>query len=341
MGGESDSMTRAKITAFALLLAAAGAGCTIYPAEPASPTYAKDVRPILAAHCTRCHGGMIGPGANGSVTVSFPGAHTFTPGVKQHLVVTIADSAARRWGFQMTARLASGTSTQAGNFTAGADGFTQLVCTQTNFRSQTFGNACATNGMPLQYIEHSAAGSRLGTTGGVIYEFDWIPPDSTGNNVILYVAAMGANGDNSDRGDRTYTARYTGNGADDIVFSVELVNVRSLAHSLLRRDEDAIGSGDQARQFGIQFDNAYRPRPVYRVDLAILVEQDGEIVEPGLDAIVLPGTPRVRGAEHLQPEAIHIGEDVVDSLVIPKARSPNPLAVDLLSILEPERGTEV
>jgi len=56
MGGESDSMTRAKITAFALLLAAAGAGCTIYPAEPASPTYAKDVRPILMAHCARCHG---------------------------------------------------------------------------------------------------------------------------------------------------------------------------------------------------------------------------------------------------------------------------------------------
>ncbi len=50
-------MTRTTITAFALLLAAAGAGCTVYPAEPASPTFAKDVQPILAAHCTRCHGG--------------------------------------------------------------------------------------------------------------------------------------------------------------------------------------------------------------------------------------------------------------------------------------------
>ena len=63
MGGEPDPMsaarakTRTMIAAFALLLAAAGAGCTIYPAEPTSPTYAKDVQPILAAHCTRCHGG--------------------------------------------------------------------------------------------------------------------------------------------------------------------------------------------------------------------------------------------------------------------------------------------
>ena len=48
---------RATITVFALLLAAAGAGCTIYPAEPASPTFTKDVQPILVAHCARCHGG--------------------------------------------------------------------------------------------------------------------------------------------------------------------------------------------------------------------------------------------------------------------------------------------
>ena len=49
-------MTRAMLTTFALLLAAAGAGCTVYPAEPTSPTYAKDIHPIFMAHCARCHG---------------------------------------------------------------------------------------------------------------------------------------------------------------------------------------------------------------------------------------------------------------------------------------------
>jgi hypothetical protein len=49
-------MMRSTIAAFALALAA-GAGCTVYPAEPASPTFTKDVQPILAAHCVRCHGG--------------------------------------------------------------------------------------------------------------------------------------------------------------------------------------------------------------------------------------------------------------------------------------------
>jgi hypothetical protein len=50
-------MMRAAITTFALALAAATAGCTLYPSEPAAPTFSKDVQPILAAHCTRCHGG--------------------------------------------------------------------------------------------------------------------------------------------------------------------------------------------------------------------------------------------------------------------------------------------
>jgi uncharacterized protein (TIGR03437 family) len=156
--------------------------------------------------CTRCHSG---PAGSGSVTVTFPGALTYTPGARQHLVVNITDAAQKRWGFQLTARQANSSSTQAGTFAAGADGYTQLVCTQTNFRSQAFGNTCATNGMALQYIEHTQSGSRLGTAGGVTFEFDWTPPASNAGNLEVYVAALAANGDNSEHGDHTYTAKYT------------------------------------------------------------------------------------------------------------------------------------
>jgi uncharacterized protein (TIGR03437 family) len=125
------------------------------------------------------------------------------------LVVTITDSAQRRWGFQLTARLANSPGTQAGTFTAGADGYTQLVCTQSNFHSQSFGNSCVTNGMPLQYIEHTQFGTRPGAKSPVAFEFDWTPPASNAGNVILYVAANAANGDNSQRGDHIYSAKYT------------------------------------------------------------------------------------------------------------------------------------
>lgn len=156
--------------------------------------------------CSGCHNG---PPGLGNVAITFLGGTSYTPGVKQHLVVTITDSAQRRWGFQLTARFASSPGTQAGNFTAGADGDTQLVCTQANFHSQVFGNACATNGMPLQYIEHSQAGTRLGAKSPVAFEFDWTPPAINAGNLILYVAANAANGDNSERGDHIYTAKYT------------------------------------------------------------------------------------------------------------------------------------
>ena len=156
--------------------------------------------------CTDCH---TGPAGSGNVTVTFPGGLTYTPGAKQHLVVNIADAAQQRWGFQLTARQANSASTQAGTFTPGADGYTQLVCTQTNFRSQAFGNACVTNGMALEYIEHTQIGTRLGTTGGAAFEFDWTPPAGNAGNLTVYVAALAANGDNTSHGDHTYTARYT------------------------------------------------------------------------------------------------------------------------------------
>jgi uncharacterized protein (TIGR03437 family) len=156
--------------------------------------------------CTDCH---TGPAGSGNVTVTFPGGLTYTPGTKQHLVVNIADAAQQRWGFQLTARQANSASTQAGTFTPGADGYTQLVCTQANFRSQAFGSACGTNGMALEYIEHTQTGTRLGTTGGAAFEFDWTPPAGNAGNLTVYVAALAANGDNTSHGDHTYTARYT------------------------------------------------------------------------------------------------------------------------------------
>src|SRR5262245_51650804 len=76
-----------------------------------------------------CHTGTANDANNrGSVTVAFPNGQTYVPGVKQHLVVTVADPATtqRAWGFQLTARLASSSSTLAGSF-ASTDRNTSLM----------------------------------------------------------------------------------------------------------------------------------------------------------------------------------------------------------------------
>src|ERR1051326_3192572 len=46
-----------------------------------------------------CHLGTPLNGGGGSVSVTFPNGMTYTPGIKQHLVVTISDPVQRVWGF--------------------------------------------------------------------------------------------------------------------------------------------------------------------------------------------------------------------------------------------------
>jgi len=75
-----------------------------------------------------CHEGTVNSG-QGSVAVAFPNGQTYAPGVKQHLMVTIADTATTQqaWGFQLTARSSTNTQSQAGSFVA-PDSTTQVMC---------------------------------------------------------------------------------------------------------------------------------------------------------------------------------------------------------------------
>ena len=83
-----------------------------------------------------CHTGTLNPSA-GKVTVTgFETGNTYTPGVKQHLTVTISDSnGPRAWGFQLTAREASSITTLAGSF-ASTDQFTTLMCADATLFSE-------------------------------------------------------------------------------------------------------------------------------------------------------------------------------------------------------------
>jgi uncharacterized protein (TIGR03437 family) len=155
--------------------------------------------------CSQCHVGKFG---SGSVTVNFPGGLNYTPGVPQHLVVTIADPVQKRWGFQVTARQANNSKAQAGSFTPSAEGYTQLVCSQTTLQTQAFGLTCPSS-MPLQYVEHTLLGTQAGVRGPVSFQFDWTPPATDVGSVVIYAAANAANGDNTVMGDHIYYQRYT------------------------------------------------------------------------------------------------------------------------------------
>ena len=172
---------------------------------------------------SQCHVGTANdPNNKGSVQVTFAGGKTWSPGVKQHLVVTIDDPTQRAWGFQLTARLAGNSATMAGSF-AFTDADTQLMCATANLQQlqaqclNKAADSCTTavptcpSNMPLQYMEHTLTGynARKGKTGPQTFEFDWTPPASASGDIDFYLAGNAANGDLTERGDHIYTKKIT------------------------------------------------------------------------------------------------------------------------------------
>ncbi|MBZ5727511.1 MAG: hypothetical protein LAP87_21250 [Acidobacteriia bacterium] len=155
--------------------------------------------------CTICHSGSADSGP-GSVRVTFTKGLVYRPGVKQRLVVTVADPEQKRWGFELTARQAANPKLQAGVFQS-LDGNTQVLCADERLMDRGEGPCPGT--MPLQYAGHTGAGSRLGRTGSTTFQLEWIPPVSDIGPVTIYVAGNAADGDNTPANDHIYTAQYT------------------------------------------------------------------------------------------------------------------------------------
>lgn len=154
------------------------------------------------AACTSCHTGTALNGGSGSVKIILPDSASYTPGTTQHIKVQVSDAAQRRWGFELTARLASNLSDgQAGDLTS-TDSNTKVICN--NGRQKP----CAASSL-VQFITHTQQGTQNGTTGSATFEFDWTPPAIDVGNVRLYAAGNAANGNTQNSGDHIYTTSVT------------------------------------------------------------------------------------------------------------------------------------
>lgn len=154
-----------------------------------------------ASDCTACHLGTAVNGGGGKVEIAFPSGLTYAPGVKQTLRLTITDSAAKVYGFQLTARMASDERVlQAGSLApAAGESNIQVICADDNIMPA---GGCPA-GAEIESIEHvqpRAAG---------MFNIDWTPPATATGPVNIYVAAAAANGDFAASGDHIYTAKYT------------------------------------------------------------------------------------------------------------------------------------
>lgn len=161
---------------------------------PNGYTVAPGDKPGVA--CTQCHAGTPLNGGGGSVRLLFPAGLTYTPGQAQTINVVINDAVAAIYGFEMSARLETGPSTQqAGSFTAGPN--QKVVCSNNAVQPP---EGCGGTG--IQWLEHTQPS--LSNTIAV----QWTPPTGSSGNVHFYVSANAANGDNSPRNDHIYAADY-------------------------------------------------------------------------------------------------------------------------------------
>jgi len=142
--------------------------------------------------CVACHGGSPNTGP-GKVSLAFANGLTYTAGQTQVVTVTVEDPSARRWGFEASPRLASDAANSGAGTLATVDGNTQLL----------------PNRGTVQWICHTIAGTRKGTTGPVSFQFNWTAPASDVGDVTFYVAANAANGNGAPTGDLIYTTQAT------------------------------------------------------------------------------------------------------------------------------------
>src|SRR5450759_2698262 len=147
--------------------------------------------------CTQCHTTNALNSGTGSVTIILQSGPFYVPGVKQRVMVRVADPGQQRWGFEMSARLNSDLANgQAGDFTP-VDNMTQVIC------EDSAPKPCASG---VSFIQHTSSGTRNGTPGGATFQFDWTPPATNAGPVTLYVAGNAANGNGSPTGDQIYTS---------------------------------------------------------------------------------------------------------------------------------------
>lgn len=184
-------------SAFLLFTPLMSANSGVNAAAPAPPLKRTGATIDGGLTCMACHAGAAPNSGPGNVAIR---AAAYAPGVKQMIEIVVTDPDAMRWGFQLTARLATDETKQAGSFGQSAD--VLVRCDDGAVR----GAAAPCRAGQLQFASHTAAGTRAGNPGPRTYQVEWTPPASDLGAVMLYAAANAANNNNNNQGDRIYTS---------------------------------------------------------------------------------------------------------------------------------------
>jgi uncharacterized protein (TIGR03437 family) len=150
--------------------------------------------------CAVCHGfnnNLANTDPRGSLTITFD-SPSYTPGVAQTVHVRINHPDQLRWGFQLTARMASDLTVTAGTLNPSTG--VQVTCD---------------NGRPgpcdgaREFAQHRLA-PRTAPGAGFTFDVPWTPPATNAGDVVFYASGNAADGNNiPGPADRIYTTFRT------------------------------------------------------------------------------------------------------------------------------------
>src|SRR5262249_54050201 len=153
----------------------------------AAPGDSKQACASAGCHTSSPSGGPLNS-SGGSVTATFSGGTTYTPGAPVNITVTVAEAGRSTFGFQMSARLEdNGGTAVAGRFGSPGSGMI-VLCADGRTRTGS------TNCPGVEYIEHSTPSS-TGT-----WTFSWTPPANASGPIGFYIAGNAANGNRTSDG---------------------------------------------------------------------------------------------------------------------------------------------
>ncbi|MBZ2185197.1 MAG: hypothetical protein K7J46_10835 [Bryobacter sp.] len=142
--------------------------------------------------CSACHRtSAANSDSRGFVRIN---AVNYTPGQRQTIRVQVFHPEASRWGFQLTARLASNENNKAGTLTPNS--LVQVNCDPS-------GNAPCGN--DREFATHLAPATTQGASGLATFSVEWTAPAEGSGDVVLYAAGNAADNGGSNAGDRIYT----------------------------------------------------------------------------------------------------------------------------------------
>ncbi len=142
-------------------------------------------------NCTACHSTFPVNSGTGNVAISGLPAN-YLPGQVIPLTVTVTDSAAVIYGFQMVAINNAGQNVGTISFPAANPQPLQVI-------------SGFVNGNERRYVEHTSSGTAPTQFGSKSWNFTWTAPASRIGKLSFYAAGNGANSDGGSSNDQIYT----------------------------------------------------------------------------------------------------------------------------------------